>query len=81
MRKRVLFIFILVLSVGPAVLASDIMSEKICLSRAGENSQCQLERAVGAPQCDRQKALDEAIAEQKVLGGGAAGAFSRPHSH
>lgn len=76
MMKRILLILALGVSFAPAAFADNgSLGARVCVAQAGEDSQCQLDQAVGAPQCDKQKALDETIREWGTDGrGGAAGA-------
>jgi hypothetical protein len=60
MMKRILVFMAVGVSFAPAAFAgTDLMSYRTCIAQVGESAPCQLENAVGATQCDRQKALNE----------------------
>jgi hypothetical protein len=74
MMKRILLILAVGVSFAPAAFADNgLLSVRVCVAHPGEDSQCQLDQAVGAAQCERGKALAETIREYGLDGHGNAG--------
>lgn len=69
MMKRILVFMAIGVSFAPAAFGgNDLMSYRTCIAQVGESAPCQLDNAVGATQCDRDKVLVEFTREMEAQG-------------